>query len=83
MEAPQAAIHGAATTSVQVRTASVAQAEAAHRILVDRYEKGMSTLTDVLQVEAEVANQRTALWLAEVDVARASLQLNAATGTNG
>ena len=73
--------HRTAAKSVEVRTASLAQAEEARRILTDRYEQGMSTLTDVLQVEADVSDQRTALRLAEVEVARATLALNAAIGS--
>ncbi len=69
-----------ATTSVQVRTDSLAQAQEARRILEDRYDQGMSTLTDVLQVEADVGDQRTALRLAEVEVVRARLRLSAAAG---
>jgi len=36
-------------------------------------QQGMSTLTDVLQVEAKIANQRTGLQGVEVAFARAPL----------
>jgi outer membrane protein TolC len=48
--------------------------------VADRYGQGLATLTDLLQVEAELRAQRTRLRVAEVERVRASLRQQVALG---
>jgi outer membrane protein, multidrug efflux system len=69
-----------AAAEIDVRRRAVRQAELAREQLVDRYGQGLATLTDLLQVEAELRAQRTRLRVAEVEVVRASLRRKASLG---
>lgn len=69
-----------ALAEVEVRRQAVSQAEEARRIVGQRWEQELATLTDVLQVEAELLAQRTRLHVAEIDAVRADLRLRVATG---
>ncbi|MBX2798856.1 MAG: efflux RND transporter permease subunit [Myxococcales bacterium] len=69
-----------AATEVAARTTAVTQATAARDQVSDRYQQGLATLTDVLQVEAELSTQLTRLRVAEIEAVRAALRQRVALG---
>lgn len=72
---------GAAHQQVDVARASVAQAQESLRIIQNRYEAGLTTITDLLRAEEAAHHSRTDYWEAVYrwQVSYANLEL--ATGT--
>lgn len=72
---------GAADSRIEVASASVAEAEESLRITQNRYEAGMSDVTDLLRTETAVLEARTRRLAAIHDqrVAAATLELAAGT----
>jgi len=72
---------GAARQQVEVARASVAQAQESLRIIQNRYETGLTTITDLLRAEEAAHRSRTDYWEAVYrwQVSYANLEL--ATGT--
>jgi len=75
----------AATQRIEVAKASVAEAEESLRITQNRYEAGISNVTDLLRTETAVLEARTRHLTAIRDqrVAAAGLELAAGTLTSG
>jgi outer membrane protein len=72
---------GAARQQVEVARASVAQAQESLRIIQNRYEAGLTTITDLLRAEEATRRSQTQYWEAVYrwQVSYANLEL--ATGT--
>ncbi len=75
-----AAVLDVRVAEVAVRRSSEAQAVEAARILEDRYTEQLATLTDVLQAQADRANQSALRVQAEAEVVRARVALAMAGG---
>jgi len=71
----------AATQSIEVARASVAEAEESLRITQNRYEAGISNVTDLLRTETTVLEARTRNLAAVRDQRMAAAMLELATGT--
>ncbi len=82
VRAAAAAIESA-RLEVSVRTAAVQQAREALDIVAGRYDQGLASLSDVLQVEAELRAQHTRQLLSQIEVSRARSRLTLATGRGG
>ncbi len=70
-----------AERGVQVRRTALDQADQAAQVIQDRYDQGLATLTDLLQVQAERRRAAASLRVAEVDVQRQQLEARWAAGT--
>jgi outer membrane protein TolC len=71
----------AATQRIEVARASVAEAEESLRITQNRYEAGISNVTDLLRTETTVLEARTRNLAAVRDQRMAAAMLELATGT--
>jgi len=71
----------AATQRIEVAQASVAEAEESLRIIQNRYEAGISNVTDLLRTETTVLDARTRHLAAVRDQRIASAMLELAAGT--
>jgi len=71
----------AATQQIEVAQASVAEAEESLRITQNRYEAGISNVTDLLRTETTVLDARTRYLAAIRDQRVAAAMLELATGT--
>ncbi len=71
----------AANQRIAVSQATVAQAEESLRITQNRYQSGLSQVTDLLRTEAAVLESRTEYLSALHDQRLASAQLDAAAGS--
>ena len=71
----------AAEQRIEVARASVAEAEESLRITQNRYEAGMSNVTDLLRTETSVLEARTRYLAAVHDQRVAATMLEMATGT--
>jgi len=69
-----------AERGVDVRQRVLEQSTQAATVVGDRYDQGLATLTDVLQVEAERRRALAALRTAEVDVQRQGIEMRWASG---
>jgi len=72
---------GAAGQRIEVAKASVAEAEESLRITQDRYEAGMSNVTDLLRTETAVLEARTRYLASIHDQRIAAAMLEMAAGT--
>jgi outer membrane protein len=70
-----------ASQRIEVASAAVAQAEEAHRILQNRYEAGLITITELLRSDAALASARTRRLAAVYDLRVAAAALEHAAGT--
>jgi outer membrane protein len=70
-----------ARQSLEVTRATVSQAEEALRMLRDRYESGLATITDLLRTEDAVRQSRTAYWQAVSHYATSYAAMELAAGT--
>ncbi len=61
--------------------ASVAEAEQSLRIIQDRYEAGLTTITDLLRAEEAAHRSRTRYWEAVYRWQTSYAELELATGT--
>ncbi len=77
--AAQAALE-VSQSEVAVRERAVTQATVAAEQVSDRYRQGLVTLTDLLEVQAELRNQRTRHEVAKIEEIRAALQRQVALG---
>ena len=66
---------------IEVAKASVAEAEESLRITQNRYESGMSNVTDLLRTETAVFESRTRYLTAVRDERIAAVMLEMAAGT--
>jgi outer membrane protein TolC len=73
----------AASQQIQVAEASVAEAEESVRITRNRYEAGMSRVTDLLQVETALLDARTRRLAAIRDQRMAAAMVEFVSGTLG
>jgi len=71
----------AAAQRVEVASAAAAEAEEAHRIIQNRYQAGLMTVTEVLRSEAALAGARTRRLAAVYDHRIAAAALEHAAGT--
>lgn len=71
----------AASERIEAAKASVAEAEESLRISQNRYEAGLSTVTDLLQVEVALLDSRTRYAAAVHDERVAAMTLEMAAGT--
>jgi outer membrane protein TolC len=71
----------AARERIEVAKASVAEAEESLRITQNRYESGMSNVTDLLRTETAVLESRTRYLTAVRDQRVAAAMLDMAAGT--
>jgi outer membrane protein TolC len=71
----------AATQRIEVTKASVTEAEESLRITQNRYESGMSNVTDLLRTEATVLEARTRQLAAIRDQRIAAAMLELAAGS--
>ncbi|MEN0067837.1 MAG: efflux RND transporter permease subunit [Myxococcota bacterium] len=69
-----------ASSEVEVRTRAVEQAELAATQVRDRFDRGLATLTDLLQAEADLRNQRTRREVAQIEAVRAAVRRAVARG---
>lgn len=69
-----------ASESANVASNAVTQAEAAARIVRDRYDQGLTTITELLRVESALANARFELLAARYERTVAQTELQRATG---
>jgi outer membrane protein TolC len=72
---------GAATQRIEVARAAVAEAEESLRITQNRYEAGISNVTDLLRTETAVLESRTRHLAAIRDQRIAAVELDLAAGT--
>jgi outer membrane protein TolC len=70
-----------ARQSLEVTRATVSQAEEALRMLRDRYESGLATITDMLRTEDAVRQSRTTYWQAVSRYATSYAAMELAAGT--
>lgn len=73
--------HLAAAQSVAVTQAALAQAEESLRIIHNRYEAGLATVTDVLRVEDAERQSQTGYWQSVYENTISYAALRLATGT--
>jgi outer membrane protein len=71
----------AARQQVEVARASITNAKESLRINQDRYESGLSTVTDLLRVEEATHRAQTDYWNAVYRVQTGAARLELATGT--
>jgi outer membrane protein len=71
----------AAAQRVEVASAAAAEAEEAHRIIQNRHQAGLTTVTELLRSEAALAAARTRRLAAVYDHRVAAAALEHATGT--
>jgi outer membrane protein TolC len=72
---------GAAAQRVEVAAAASAEAEEAHRIIQNRYQAGLITVTELLRSEAALTAARTRRLAAVYDHRIAAAALEHAAGT--
>jgi outer membrane protein TolC len=70
----------AASQRLEVAAAAVAEAEEAHRILQNRYEAGLTTVTELLRSDTALAGARTRRLAAVYDLRVAAAALEHAAG---
>jgi outer membrane protein TolC len=70
-----------ARQSLEVTRATVAQAEEALRMLQDRYESGLATITDLLRAEDAVRQSRDSYWQAVAHFSTSYAAIELAAGT--
>jgi len=83
IEVEQAAADAAvdvARAEVEVRSRAVAQATLAAEQVSDRYRQGLATWTELLEVQAELRQQRTRYEVARIESLRAALRRQVALG---
>ncbi len=73
----------AARQQVEVARASVAQAQESLRIIQNRYEAGLTTVTDLLRAEEDATRSQTHYWEAVYRWLTSYASLELATGTLG
>ena len=73
--------HLAAAQSVAVTQAALAQAEESLRIIHNRYEAGLATVTDVLRAEDAERQSQTSYWQSVYENTISFAALRLATGT--
>jgi outer membrane protein TolC len=71
----------AARQRIEVATATVAQAEESLRITKNRYEAGLTTVTDLLRTETALLDATTRRIAATYDHRLAAISLELAAGT--
>jgi outer membrane protein len=71
----------AASQRLEVSTAAVAEAEEAHRIVQNRYEAGLTTVTELLRSDTALAEARTRRLAAIYDLRVAAATLEHAAGS--
>jgi outer membrane protein TolC len=74
---------GAAAQRVEVASAAAAEAEEAHRIIQNRHQAGLITITELLRSETALAAARTQRLVAAYDHRVAAAALEHAAGTLG
>ena len=70
----------AARQEVDVATTAVSQAESASRIVQDRYENGLTTITEVLRAQTALLGARLALLAARHQTITGYAELLRSTG---
>lgn len=73
--------HDAARQMLEVTRASVSQAEESLRIVQNRYNSGLATITDLLRVEESTRKARTDYWQSVYQYTLTYANLELATGT--